>query len=358
MNTEKRRRFVINFAYTVVVIFVIWFTLRYLLGLLLPFIIGIVIAALLNTPVKRISRRLSLSSKFVSFVLVLLFYATVGTLLSIVCVRLFIAAGRAFGRLPDFYSETVAPILAGFFKKIRDIVGRFDNSAVSEYMTLFTDAQLSLGSAISAISSRAVGFISGIVTHLPMFIIEILLTVISTFFFSADYTNITGFLVSLVPKTMHKQLCGIKRCVSVVLLKYCRSYLLIFLVTFGELFLGLTLAKAGTPASTAFFIALFDILPVVGIGFVLIPWSTIALVTGRVRLGVMLLLLYAVMTVVRNIIEPKIVGREVGLHPTLTLISMFVGTRLFGVLGLFALPIGLSVAKAVYDCNREDKPVL
>lgn len=96
---------------------------------------------------------------------------------------------------------------------------------------------------------------------------------------------------------------------------------------------------------------MFDIL-IVGIGFILVPWRVIRIITGQIRFGVILLVVYVVMTVVRNIIEPKIVVKEVGLHPVLTLMSMFVGTHLFGVIGLFGLPIGRSVTKTVYDCNR------
>ncbi|MBQ7821333.1 MAG: sporulation integral membrane protein YtvI [Clostridia bacterium] len=352
MHIEKRRRFIINFTYAAVIVLIVCLIFKYLLGLLLPFIIGFAVASLLNPTVRKISKRLSLSKKFVSFVAVLLFYATVGTLVSVICVKLFVAAGKAFGYLPDFYSETIAPMLAGFFEFVSDIVARFDNSAVSEYGTLFSDAQLSLGTAISALSSKAVGFISGVVANMPMFVLEIVLTVISTFFFAADYAFITDFLLSLIPWSARERLFEIKRCTGSVLFKYCRSYLLIFFVTFGELFLGLTVAGAQNPAASALLIAMFDILPIVGIGFILVPWGVIRIITGQIRFGVILLVVYAVMTVVRNIIEPKIVGKEVGLHPALTLIAMFVGTRLFGLVGLFGLPIGLSVAKAVYDCNK------
>ena len=352
MKTEGRKNFVINFAYAAAVVLIVYLALKYLLGIMLPFVIGFVIAALLNSPVRMIAKRLSLSQKFVSFLSVLLFYATIGTLIAVICVKLFVGAGRLFGYLPDFYSQTVAPMLSDFFDFISDIVSRFDNSAVSEYGALFSDAELSLGSAISALSAKAITFISGVVGNLPMFILEIILSVISTFFFAADYGNITNFLLSLLPENAKEKLLNIKRCLGTVLFKYCKSYLLILLITFGELFLGLTVAGVKNAGSTALLIALFDILPVAGIGFILIPWGIFRIIMKDYRLGVMLLVIYAVMTVVRNIIEPKIVGREVGLHPTLTLISIFVGTRLFGVVGLFALPIGLSVAKAVYDCNN------
>ena len=148
-----------------------------------------------------------------------------------------------------------------------------------------------------------------------------------------------------------EKLIEAKKCLGGVLFKYFRSYFLIMLITFGELSLGLTIAGIRKPLAAAFIITLLDILPVLGTGIILIPWGIFRLITGDLRTGILLLLVYAIITVIRNIIEPKIVGKEVGLHPTLTLISMFVGTRLFGIAGLFALPVGLSLIKSLNDCG-------
>ena len=95
----------------------------------------------------------------------------------------------------------------------------------------------------------------------------------------------------------------------------------------------------------ALLIAIFDILPVLGTGGIMIPWAVLSLLGGEITRGLSLLALYLIVTVIRNIIEPKIVGKQIGLHPVLTLMSMFVGTTLFGVVGLFGLPILLSLLR-------------
>ena len=130
-------------------------------------------------------------------------------------------------------------------------------------------------------------------------------------------------------------------------LKYLRSYALIMLITFALLFLGLSVIGVKNAAAAALIIALLDVLPVIGTGIVLLPWALIALLTSRVGYGVGLVVIWGVVTVTRNIIEPKIVGRQVGLHPLVTLVAMFVGTKLFGFAGLVMLPLGLSVASSV-----------
>ena len=99
----------------------------------------------------------------------------------------------------------------------------------------------------------------------------------------------------------------------------------------------------------AFCTAIFDILPVLGTGGIMIPWAVLTAVSGNYILGLKLAGVYVVVTVVRNIIEPKIVGGQLGLHPIVTLTSMFVGVQLLGVVGLFGFPIGLSLLRYLND---------
>ncbi len=351
-KSEARRKFVINAAFVGIVILLVYFIFKYLVGMLMPFIIGFLVASLLNTPVRILSKRLRLKGHFVAVCAVLVFYATAGALAGFLLVKLFVAAGELFEYLPSFYNNTVAPLLAKFFDFTEELVAKFDKTAAGGYGTIFSDVEISLGSAISALSVRVLGYISTFATNLPMLVLEVVLTVISTFFFAADYGYITNFLVSLLPCGARERLCEVKKCLFGVAVKYLRSYSLILLITFAELVLGLTLAGAENAFFAAIVISLLDILPVLGTGAVLVPWAVIEMLGGSFKKGILLLIVYAVITVVRNIIEPRIVGKEVGLHPTLTLISMFVGARLFGFVGLFGFPVGLSLLKSLDDCGQ------
>ena len=116
-------------------------------------------------------------------------------------------------------------------------------------------------------------------------------------------------------------------------------------ITFVELAVGLTVIGVENSVLIAFLIALFDILPVLGTGGIMIPWTILTALQGDYALALGLLLVYLFVTVVRNILEPKIVGGQIGVHPVVTLAGMFVGAQLFGVLGLFGFPIGLSLLR-------------
>ena len=120
-------------------------------------------------------------------------------------------------------------------------------------------------------------------------------------------------------------------------------------ITFIELSIGLTILRIDNAILIAFLISIFDILPVLGTGGIMIPWTVLTAIQGDYTMAIGLLCVYLVVTVIRNILEPKIVGSQVGLHPLVTLMSMFVGAQILGVFGLFGLPITLSLLKNLND---------
>ena len=117
--------------------------------------------------------------------------------------------------------------------------------------------------------------------------------------------------------------------------------------TFGEIFAGLSIIGVKYSALLAALIAIFDILPVVGSGLVLVPWAIISLIIGNIGLGVGLFILWAIVCVVRQIIEPKIVGSNVGMHPFLTLFAMLAGNFIYGGIGILLLPITLALCQSL-----------
>ena len=141
----------------------------------------------------------------------------------------------------------------------------------------------------------------------------------------------------------------VKKYVVGTLFVCIRSYALIMTITFIELSMGLSIIGVKNSILIAFLISVFDILPVLGTGGIMIPWTIIAALTGDYSLSIGLLIVYLIITVIRNIIEPKIVGSQIGLHPVVTLASMFVGVQLLGVVGLFGFPISLSLLRHLND---------
>jgi predicted PurR-regulated permease PerM len=130
-----------------------------------------------------------------------------------------------------------------------------------------------------------------------------------------------------------------------------RSYILLLLITFVELLFGFWILKIDHPFAIAATVALIDLLPVLGVGLVLVPWSVLALIQNNFTLAIGLVTLFIEIEIVRNILEPKIIGKQTGLSPILSLAAMFVGFRLFGFIGVIAVPIMIIVLKKLNEAE-------
>lgn len=347
---EKRLGFIINSIYALIIAGIVYLVFKYAIFVVMPFLLGFAVAALINPIVRFLSRRYDLKRRPAGIMLLLLFYATIGMLITIGVVRLTVFFGEVSGELPDLYRDRLEPALNKLFGYINSFADRLyaifggESQVLSERLGgIFTSIKSSLGDTISDISVKALTRLSSAAAAIPGIIIELLFAVISSFFFTVEYENILSLVKRLLPKRTVDLLCRLRGRVFKVAGKYLRSYALILLITFGELSLGLVLLGVDNAVLIAFCIALFDILPVAGTGGIMIPWAIFSLIGGDWGFAVGLVVIWAVITIVRNIIEPKIVGRQVGLHPLLALIAMFVGTKLFGIIGLFLLPLTLAI---------------
>jgi len=123
-------------------------------------------------------------------------------------------------------------------------------------------------------------------------------------------------------------------------------------VTFIELAVGLSLLSVDRAITIAALIAVIDILPVLGTGGVVVPWIIVELIKGNIPFAVGLVVLYLVIIIVRNILEPKLVGNQIGLHPLVMLMCMYVGLKIFGIIGIFVLPVAVVILNHLHDNDK------
>ena len=128
---------------------------------------------------------------------------------------------------------------------------------------------------------------------------------------------------------------------------YIKAECIMMSITCFELFIFFTFYKIEYALILAIVIAIIDALPILGTGTVLIPWALFNLITGNYRMAIYLIILYLFVTVVRQLIEPKIVGTHIGIYPLLTLAAMYTGVQLIGVFGLIVGPIVLIIIKSI-----------
>lgn len=207
----------------------------------------------------------------------------------------------------------------------------------------------SFSEMISSLPGKAMDLVTGFAVSIPGLFVNIVVMIICTFFITIDYRRLTGFCLRQLNEDSKKIFLEIKEYVVGTLLVCIGSYLIIMSVTFVELSIAFSFIGIKHAMLVAACIAVFDILPVLGTGGIMIPWAILMAVYGNYPLALELFLIYVAITVVRNIIEPKIIGGQLGLHPVVTLVSMFVGVEFFGVIGLFGFPIGLSLLRHLND---------
>lgn len=348
---EKKKRFLVSAAYYISIAAIVFFGVKYVFGIIAPFVAGFLIAAVLTPAVRFFSRKYKMRRRAAAIFTLLCVYATLGTLLGIGVLRLIIWLGDFSKSLPELYKTSVEPAIASAYEWISALVSRFTPTASGEVVGgiggIFEAFSTSLGTAVSDVSVRALSALSGVATAIPRLVISLGFTVISSFFFIIDFEGVLGFFKSRLPQRAIGFMCQLRDKFFATTLKYLRSYAIIMLITFALLFFGLSVIGTKNAAAAAFVIALLDVLPVIGTGLILLPWALVSMLGGRVGYGIGLAVIWVVITVTRNVIEPKIVGKQVGLHPLVTLIAIFVGTKLLGFIGLVALPLGLSVAVSV-----------
>lgn len=342
-NIGQRRSFIINFVYFAIIVAVVYLLAKFGLPLLSPFVLAFIIACALQRPVKFLNRNLRLNIKISGILVSLLFFAVLFGLIFLVGAEIFSRTQGLLQALPDIYKNSIEPVMVDIFNSLNQNSIWKNQQIQALADTMEEQILASLGNLASTISVGAVSFISSFAASIPMLFVKLVLMVISTVFISMEYDRIMGFCIKQMGDSTRRMFMEVKSYVVGTLFVCIRSYALIMSITFVELSIGLTVIGIENSILIALAIAIFDILPVLGTGGIMVPWAAVNAVLGNYSLALSLFIVYVIITIVRNIIEPKIVGSQLGLHPIVTLASMFAGVQLLGAVGLFGFPIFLSL---------------
>lgn len=330
---------------------------KYLFALTLPFLLGAGIGALASMLAAKLSKYTAASKKTVSLAVLIFLIAAFVSLL-------FFGTRRLIGELGKL-AEGIGSGEGGvgeFIRNALDIIERFGDWVASRLPntegtagntdTINSFIEKIAGNLLSAMGSTIPGILSAILKALPELLLGLVVTVIAAFYFTLDGERIKTGIRSILPESAKAMLSHIKKEAAVAAIGYLRSYSLILLITFAEIFFGLSVLGVEYSLLVAAITAIVDILPVLGVGIVLLPWALFALVSKDIFLGVGLLILYVITVVVRQFIEPRIVGENLGLHPLLTLAAFYLGYRLFGFAGILIAPLALVASRAIRTYSR------
>ncbi|MEG2404645.1 MAG: sporulation integral membrane protein YtvI [Oscillospiraceae bacterium] len=351
-SLEKMRAFIIKFVFYGLICALVYIVIKYAMPFLTPFLLGFAIAFCLKPLINKITEKTHLSRKPVAVLILIVFYAIVGALITVLGTRIIILLRDLFMSLPSFYESTISPALIAMQNQIETIVKQFNPTILDFIDAVGNSIANSLSGFVTSISSGAITAVTSAATHVPSFFVKFLLTIIVSFFCVVDYYTITKFFAKQMPESTKEMLMKIKTSGIDVLFKFAKAYAMLLTITFVELAIGLSLFRVQNSILVAFVISLVDILPILGTGTILIPWGIFSLIMGDFPFGIGMLILYAIITVVRQSLEPRVVGKQIGLYPLVTLVCMFVGAQLFGIWGLFGLPIAVTILVQLNKANE------
>jgi len=338
LNLAQKQKFLINFAYFITIITFLYILLKFAFSYFLPFVIGVTIAYLVQKPSVFLSKKLKIKKEICAAFLSVLIYIIVVLVLALV---LFLCISN-FNKLIEFLSSAIKEIKT-FTSKISNIFDGFLSKN-----NFFAD--ISLNNLLNKISEVITAFVAKVIKTIPNFLISSVVTVVATCYISKDYDKLKKFLFGMIQKKTSEKIVKIKSIFIENVLKLISGYLLLSMITFFVLLIGFFVLKKDNFLFLAFLIALIDLLPVIGAGTVLLPWAVFAFLEHNYSFGFSLIFLYFTMCIIRNFLEPQIIGKRIGLNPIFTLFSIFLGLKVAGISGVIIFPTILLV---VYDYYRK-----
>lgn len=308
-----------------------------------PFLIAIVFAILLERSINYFVKKTKAPRKAIGTIMVVLVYIILGLIVYLIVSALVKEAIDLSGTLPatfeklkiqyeDLYKQGLN-FLSGMPKTVTDGIYQIGLEFIGK---------------ITQVINGLINSIVNFVLFFPNLIIYIIVTFLATLFLVTDRRTIARHLQEIFPGKLVKKISAVVLACFRTLGKYLKAQCIIICITFMELFIAFLILNQPYPLLLALLVAVIDALPILGTGTVLLPWAVYSAITGNLGLGIGLLVTYIVITVVRQLVEPRIVSSNLGVHPFLTLIAMYIGFKIFGLFGLIVGPVVMIIYKNVF----------
>lgn len=345
----------LRFLLVIGVIYVVYKLAFFLTPLLYPFIIGFIIAYLIKRPVDWLERRgrwprwLAVTSVLTVVILVLLGITTV------LVAQVIIEIGKLLEMLPIYIDQlsnyarnfVSHSLQSSLYDRFMNLYSNLDFSYKEKIQQNVGQAMTKIAQAGTNITKTFLGGISNLLSSIPNTATVLVISILSAFFISKDYHKIANKTKSAIPADLITRSTRVTGDLRKALVGFIKAQFTLISITAVIVIIGLLIIGVPYAVSIGLLTGLVDLLPYLGTGTVFVPWIAYAFFDGDIRLAIGLGILYAIVIVQRQVMEPKIVADNVGLDPLLTLVALFVGLKLFGFLGLILGPVLLVVINAL-----------
>ena len=345
METEKYKHILLKALAIILVTVTVLAILKLSFFLLTPFIIAMLLSFLMEPLVKKF-QSLKIPRGFSVSLSMIIFFGTIITLVSMAMVRIIVELTKLYANIPE-YSEKSLLVLNELFQRGKDLIFQLPPELFVPVQNAVESLTVKVGLFLTEFAKNVLD----ILTFLPGMLIFILITIVATFFMTKDKVFIRDFIFRQLPPIWADKLRSLKTSLFGSILGFLKAQSILLTLTFTESFIGLSIINIDYALIIALCIALIDILPILGTGTILVPWSLVNFAFGDVRMGVSLLVLWGIIICVRYMVEPKIMGASLGIHPLVALMAMFIGLKLFGVAGVLLGPAAIIFVKALMNAG-------
>ncbi|MGM0470691.1 MAG: sporulation integral membrane protein YtvI [Bacillota bacterium] len=323
------------------------FFFNYLLIYFLPFIIAFVIASLIEPIVQFLCNRLGLARGIAVTICLGIILIIIILLVTIFLSRLFIELNKLANNIPEF--STIGDQAQWVVRQNRNL-GRLLQelelpTTVKEVIT--QNLEKLYQQLRNMIQTGVVTFLN-LIKSLPKFLTILLVSLISSFFISRDKELINQSILKVTPQKWHTKVKKLEIEIMNAVIGFLRAQLTLISITTLLTITGLLILDSNYAISMGLLAGLLDLIPIIGPSLVIVPWATYAIIIGEINFGISLLVVLCLVAVVRQLAEAKIIGENIGIHPLATLIAMYLGVQLLGVMGFFIGPAILILLRAVF----------
>lgn len=342
-RSVKYLKIMANLLVAVLTIVMIFYFAPKILVFFMPFVVGYIISAIANPPVRFLEKHLKIVRKHSSAIIIIGVLAVVILLLYLAVVKIGEEVVHLISNLPEIY-ESLSVEFAAIGDNLQVFVARLPEDMQTSIANVTSDLSSYISDLVHAAGAPTFEAAGNFAKNVPGTLIAIIMCILSAYFFTADRDKIATGLKEHMPGGVLDRVLFVIGDLKRVVGGYFKAQLKIMVVVYVILVIGLLILKVDYALLVGFFIAFLDMLPFFGTGTVLGPWAIIKLLSGDYKMAIALIVLYAVTQIVRQVIQPKIVGDSIGMNPLATLFFMYIGYKLSGVIGMIvAVPVGMII---------------
>lgn len=320
----------------------------------MPFLVAFIISLMVEPAIKYLMKKTRLSRKTSSIIIFIIVFTIIIGSVAWGIISLISESTNLLQTLNLYIDKA--------YTQIQDTIGKMSITKIKISNTALNLAQESSQEILLKVSEWVTNFLTkllSLITSLPTIVIYVIITILSVYFVCTDRIYILDFMEHHMPKKWVQKIGIHVKEITRKLGGYLKAEAILILVSFVISLVGLYIFKfvgmnVKYPLLIALGIGFVDALPILGSGSVMAPWAVVEALNGDIQLGISILSLWLIMSIVRQFLEPKIVSGKIGIHPIFTLIAMYTGFKVIGVMGMLVGPIVLIILKSVFANVLED----